>query len=205
MTASADVYKWVGEDGRVYYSDKQPQDIECEKIEIEHRDPDKCAEIAESRRRLEEAEKQADQRIEERRKKLAAEQSGREARLAKQQQCHEARKQLVILQTQIPVYRDTEGRIRAAWMYDTYKGEREYLDDAARAAEIKSTKKLIAANCQNADDREAQAQARKRWIRSERCAAARSQLQAMKRPQAKSTDQAIEDKQREVDLYCEDE
>jgi len=206
MTAAADVYKWTGEDGRVHYSDRQPQDIECEQIEIEHRDLDKCAaEIAESRRRLEEAEKQADHRIEERRKKSAAEQASRDARVSKQQQCLDARKQLAVLQTQIPVYRDTEGRIRAAWMYDTYKGEREYLDDAVRAAEINSTKKLITANCHNPDDREAQVQARKQWIRSERCAASRSQLQAMRRPQAKSTDQAIQDKQREVDLYCKDE
>ena len=50
MTAFADVYKWLGDDGNVHYSDKQPQDIECEQIKIEQRDIDKCASKDESRR-----------------------------------------------------------------------------------------------------------------------------------------------------------
>ena len=82
MTAFADVYKWVGDDGNVHYSDKQPQDIECEQFKIEQRDIDNCASKDESPRRLEEAEKNADRRIEERRKKSAAEYASRKTQLA---------------------------------------------------------------------------------------------------------------------------
>jgi hypothetical protein len=203
--ASADAYKWVGEDGRVHYSDSQPPDTECEKIAIDQKRNDNCADVAERKRRLDEAEKQADLRIEERQKKLAAEQAAREARLDKQQQCFDARKQLVVLQTQMPVYRDTDGQIRAAWKYDIYKGEREYFDAAARAAEVANTKKLISEICQRPDDAAARANARKQWLRSERCTAARSQLEALQRPQAKSSNQAIEDMRREVDKYCKEE
>ena len=205
ITASANAYKWVDEDGRVHYSDSQPQDIECEKIEIEQKHNANCADAAERKRRLDEAEKQADLRIEERQKRLAAEQASREARLDKQRQCFDARKQLVVLQTQMPVYRDTDGQIRAAWKYDTYQGEREYFDAAARAAEVANTKKLIETICQRPDDATARANARKQWIRSERCAAARSELEAVQRPQAKSSDQAIEDRRREVDKYCKEQ
>ena len=121
MTAFADVYKWVGDDGNVQYSDKQPQDIECEQIKVEQRDIDKCASKDESPRRLEEAEKNADRRIDERRKNSAAEYASRKTQLAKQQQCLDARKQLEILKTRLPVYRDIEGKFHAAWEYDTSK------------------------------------------------------------------------------------
>jgi hypothetical protein len=205
VTVSADAYKWVDEGGRVHYSDSQPPDAECEKIEIKQERNDNCTDIAERKRRLDEAEKAADRRIDERRKRLAAVQAGREAHLAKQEKCFDARKQLVVLQMQMPVYRDMDGNIRAAWKYDTYKGEREYLDDAARTAEIANTKKLITTLCQHPDDTVARANARKQWLRSERCAAARSDLEALQRPQSKSSDQAIEDKRQEVDRYCNDE
>lgn len=205
VTVSADAYKWVGEDGRIHYSDSQPPDTECEKIEIKQERNDNCDEIAERKRRLDEAEKAADRRIEERRKRLAAVQAGREAHLAKQEKCFEARKQLVVLQMQMPVYRDTDGQIRAAWKYDTYKGQREYFDADTRAAAVENTEKLITTLCQHPDDTVARANARKQWLRSERCAAARSDLEALQRPQSKSSEQAIEGKRREVDRYCKDE
>jgi hypothetical protein len=201
--ASADAYKPVTEASSVEYNDRRVPESECEKIET--RNDENCTAIAERKRRLDEAEKQADLRIEERQKQLAAEQAAREARLAKQQQCFDARKQLVVLQTQMPVYRDSDGQIRAAWKYDTYIGEREYLDAAARAKEVANTNQLISTLCQRPDDAAERAIARKQWLRSERCAAARSQLEILYRSQAKSAEQAIEDKLQEIDHYCKDE
>jgi len=204
ITAFADVYKWVGDDGNVYYSDKQPKNIECEQIRIEQRDVDKCASKAESRRRLEEAEKKADQRIEERQKKYTANYASKKAQLAKQQKCLDSRKQLELLKAKLPVYRDTKGKLHVVWKYDTYKGERKYLDDTGRTSEIKRTKKLIAAYCQYPGDSEAQSKARKQWIRSELCVAAREDLKAIKRTQVRAPEDAIKKKQQRVKLYCTD-
>jgi len=118
--------------------------------------------------------------------------------------CQEARKQLAILQEQLPIYRDVVGKLHAKWKYDTYKGKREYLDDTTRAAEIARTRQEIETNCPQESSAEDQSLARKKFIKSEYCAAARADLEAIERPEARAPKQEIEEQRKKVELYCKE-
>lgn len=202
--AFADIYKWVDKDGKVHFGDKPPQGMESERMQVEPSAVPVQPDEGELRRRrlLEQAEKDAARRIEAQRARAAAEQAEKEEHLAQEQRCLEARKQLAVLQEQLPVYRDEEGKFRAKWLHDTYQGERKYLDDAIRTSEIKRARQKIATNCQRPDDAEEQELARKQWIRGEWCAAARADLEALERPGARTPRQTLEEKRQEVERYC---
>jgi len=206
MAAFADIYKWVDKEGKVHYSDKPPRDVGSKHMQIEFPDSSRPPDEGELRRRrlLEQAEKDSARRIEAQRAKSAAERAAREERSAQEQRCLEARKQLAVLQEQLPVYRDTEGKFHAKWLHDTYKGAREYLDDATRAAGMDRVRQQIVTVCQHPDDTADQDLARKQWIMSERCAAARADLEALEQPRAKTPRQTLEEKREEVKRYCKD-
>ena len=123
--ADTEVYKWVDEEGNVHYGDRPPEDVESERLNIEAEAPSLSAE--EQSRYLEEAQERAKRRAEDRRARAAAEQVAEEERPARQRRCVYARKQLISLQQQLPVYRDEEGTFRTLSRYDAYEGEREYL------------------------------------------------------------------------------
>ena len=112
--------------------------------------------------------------------------------------------QLEVLKEQRPVYRDDQGKWGANWQFDTYKGERTYLDDTDRPTALTRARKNVEAHCENPADPQAQAFARNRWIFSERCAAAQADLESLERPAAKNPKTVVEKQRRLVQLYCED-
>jgi hypothetical protein len=199
----ADIYKWVDEDGKIHFGDIPPQDVESERMQVQPMVFPVHPEGELRRRRLlEQAEKDAARRIEAGRAKAAAERAELEERSAKEQRCREARKQLAVLQEKLPIYRDEEGKLRAKWLRDTYRGERQYLDDAMRTSEIERARRKIATVCQYPDDAEEQDHARKQWIRSEFCAAARAELEALEQPGARASRQTVEEKRQTVKRFC---
>jgi hypothetical protein len=205
VTAFADIYRWIDEDGKVHYSDKPAQNVETERMKMEPSNVPKRPNEGQLRLRLrEQAEKEAALRIEARRARSGAERAEREEHLAQERRCLEARKQLAVLQEQLPVYRDEKGKFRAKWLRDTYQGRREYLDDATRASEIGRVQQTITSYCQNRDDAEEQELARKQWIRSEHCFAARADLEALERPGARAPRQTLEEKRQVVERYCKE-
>ena len=201
--ASAEVYKWVDEEGRVHYSDKPTDTHKSKEVDIE---PGPSPEKIEKAREQAEKQKQrvhektvADQL--EKEKRLAE----KEKRLAQEQYCLEARKQLAILQEMhLPVYLDEQGKFRAKWAYDTYQGKREYLDDAMRASATEQAREKVVANCKHPDDAKEQELVRMRWIRSEYCAKHKAELEALEDPSTHAAKQDIEKKRQLVKMYCED-
>jgi hypothetical protein len=200
---SAEIYRWVDKDGKVHFTDSPPPDVKSEQMTVEVDEVGEPDE-GELRRRqlLEQANLDAAERLEQRRAAAEAKRVGKEAREAIEQDCLDARIRLEILEEPQPVYRDANGALRLRWQFDTYKGPRSYIDDADRPAEVERARQEVAEICDNPDDRAEQARARITWINSERCAAARADLEAVEKPQSKATSDTIEDRRRAVARYC---
>lgn len=203
--ATADVYKWVDKNGAAHFSDIPPQGIESRHIQLSPTDASTTApDEGELRRRrlLENADSEATRRIKAQQARSAAKQAQQAAELERKKHCLEAREALAVLQEKLPVYRDDEGKLRNSWAYDTYKGKRTYISDAARPAEISRVQEQIKRLCAQPDDEKKQDLARKQMIRSAYCAAARADLQALERPNARTPPQALEAKRKQVEFYC---
>ena len=203
--ATAEVYKWVDEEGIVHYSDNPPQNAESERVQLPSTPGPKGDPSEALRRRLEQAEKATERRSEERLAASAAKEGKRAARVARDQRCLETRKQLISLQQRLPVYRDEEGTFRTLSVYDAYEGEREYLDDATRALEIDRVRYAITTNCEHPDDPKELFLAYRERAKSKRCETARVGLKAVQRPETRSSPQSIEDARELVEKYCENE
>ena len=159
MLASAEIYKWVDEEGRVQYADKPTDKHKTHEVEIESGPSpdqiDKAREKAEELKRRSRDVYIADKL--EKQERLAE----KERQLVQERHCSEARKQLAILQElHLPVYLDVKGQFRAKWEYDTYQGERKYLNDAERASATQQARKNVVANCKHPDDENEQGIAR---------------------------------------------
>jgi hypothetical protein len=195
VTASAAIYKWVDEKGVTHYSETPPSNQKSQKVQLPAITSPTTTMDNNLSNRIRQEKNENPENI------TPNTDSGG---LREEERCIEARKQLAMLQLQRPVYRDKEGKLHARWKYDTYKGEREYLSDAARPAEIERVRQEILASCQNPDDANAQELVRKEWVKSEYCVAARADLEALERPEAKTTQQELREKRQEVDKYCKE-
>lgn len=133
----ATIYKWVDEKGVTHYSETPPPNQKAREIQTPPPSPatagagspktwqEKEQEFQKRRVEREDAQKREEEQ------KAAAK---REA-LARKQRCILARQNLHTLQIQRPVYQINE------------KGEREYVDDTKREAEIERMKKEIEIYC----------------------------------------------------------
>lgn len=200
--ALSEAYKWYDEEGRVHYGDTPPQNIECEEIEIKQDDRADCDDKDSYAQRREKALMEAERRIEQRKQQQAEKTARNKSRRLIRKQCTESREQLEVLKTRMPVYRDDNGKYRAAWRYDAYRGERRYLDEEERRREIQRTRKMIDQYCRYPEDEAEQAKARQRWQWSERCILAKQEYERIQRPEMRATDQAIEKKRRAVEIFC---
>ena len=206
INAFADIYKWVDKNGVVHYSDQPSQDVKSERMQTKPAAAPAQSNEGElqQRHKFEQTKEELERRIEARRARAASEQAKREERLAQAQRCFEEKKQLSILQMQRPVYRDETGKFRFKWLHDTYQGEREYIDDATRASEIERARQKIVTLCEHPDDSEEQCRARIKVIKSEYCVVGRIELEALEKPDARASRQALEEKRQEVDNYCKE-
>ncbi len=202
------VYKWVDEDGNVHYSDQAPPEGQEAKELILDSTPS-AADVRDAQERTArlkpKQQTSQNQRFEEGQSESAAKEGKRAAQVARDERCLEARKQLISLQRQLPVYRDEEGKFRTLSVYNTYEGEREYLDDATRALEIDRVRHDVTTNCEHPDDPKEQFLASRERMKSMRCETARADLKPILRADAKSPRQSIEDARELVEKYCENE
>ena len=202
------VYKWVDEDGNVHYSDQAPsKGHEAEELILDSTPSAADVRDAQERTARLKTKQQTsqNQRFEEGQSESAAKEGKRAAQVARDERCLEARKQLISLQRQLPVYRDEEGKFRTLSVYNTYEGEREYLDDATRALEIDRVRQDITTNCEHPDDPKEQFLAYLERAKSKRCETASVGLKAVQRTEARSSQQSIEDARELVEKYCENE
>jgi hypothetical protein len=205
--ARADVYRWVDQDGGVHYGDTRPHNAESETVPLDGAGAATRQETIEAqRRRLDEAVKEAERRREARQATAAARRSEEAAHRARQQQCQAARVQLAVLQErQLPAYRTEDGELRARWKYDSYGGERAYLDEESRETELRRVRAEIEEFCKNPDDTSEQERVRTRWIMAELCAAARAELAVLEQSRARTAAQKLEKKRRAVARLCKDQ
>jgi hypothetical protein len=209
--AATEIYKWIDEQGNVHYGDSPPANIAPERVELEGGASAPADPGDELRRVLEQAEARAARRAAERSAASVLAEAERTARSAEDDRCVEARMRLAVLDTQRPVYRGEDGRFRVLWgqthvlsQYETYAGEREYLDDAARASETARARADIAASCRRPDDAAEHEAARVKWLRSELCAAARFDLQNAERPGMRTPRSELQKKRERVSELCEE-
>ncbi len=200
---TAEVYKWVDEEGIVHYSDNPPQNAESERVQLPSTPGPKGDPSEALRRLLEQAEIATERRSEKRRAASAAKEGKRAARVARDQRCLETRMQLAVLQEQRPVYRDEQGQFRLQWARDPYTGERKYINDATRASEVARAHQEIAKSCQHPDDTEEQDLARATWIRSEHCAVFRVELEQLEQRGATVRRDQLEQRRQFVNTYCD--
>ena len=197
----AELYKWVDEEGNVHYGDCPPADCKAEQIETAPGpSKEKIQRARERTQRLLENQKGQE---EFRQNKAAKKRDKQVEHLAKKQRCLESRMQLaVLLEKHLPTYIDDSGKYRAKWKYDTYQGNREYLDESRRDSEIIKTKKIVKIHCIDQNISVNQDTARKTWIKSEHCASARADFKMVSKPGTMSPRSFIESQKAIVNRYC---
>ena len=133
-----EIYRWVDEAGKVHFSDTPPRPDQAETVEL----PPQPSEEALQRGRADIARRLQYRQEDDAARHEAAEQQKQEReqqqRLTAEREvrCAFARNQLQVLERQAPVYREND------------QGEREYADDAFRAAEQTRFKNEIAEYCE---------------------------------------------------------
>lgn len=133
----AQIYRWVDEHGNVHYGDCPPP--ECEGVEVPPAPGPSPEEAERARERLERLREEQRRAEEIRRQAAEVERLRKEEaeRIAvyRKRRCILARQNLHMLEMQRPVY------------YIDERGERVYLDDQARAAEMERMRAEIAEYC----------------------------------------------------------
>jgi hypothetical protein len=196
-TIAATIYKWVDEKGVTHYSATPPDNQKGQKIQISP-----SATTTEGGKSAPSPLQKGEQGSAESKKENNKIMKPNAGQTEGEERCQEARKQLALLQEQGPVYRDESGKLHLKWKYDTYQGNREYLDDTTRSAEIKHVRQEIETSCPQESNVKDQELARKKFIRSEYCAAARADLEAMERPEARSPQSEIDKQRNQVKWFC---
>jgi Domain of unknown function (DUF4124) len=203
VASAQEIYRWVDAEGRVHYGDQRPPDSQAERVQVDTNEPSNAAASgAELMRLLERNEAAVEKRAQDRRERDATAETRNTAQGAELQSCREARRNLVVLEWQWPVYRDEQEQVRLQWAGDTYAGAREYLDDETRAAEITRTKAEIRAKCADPDSTEEQELARELLILTEVCAAERADLYRLEQPEQRTPESDLSRKRDEVREYC---
>lgn len=134
------VYRWVDADGNVHYSDQPPPDTATPREEVQVQGELPPERRAEAARRLDEQQRQLEagrsrrSQSQQETAQQAAEAQGREA--ARQRLCAEARTNLSRLIEVGPVFTVNDS------------GEREYLEDDRRQAEIARYRQVVDQACQ---------------------------------------------------------
>lgn len=195
VDANAQMYKWKDASGRTQYGDRPPPGVEASPMRSRAHKPDEAAakrlrSLVESTRSTQTEELSEDDGLEM--------QAPDEA-----EQCLVKRKEFDMLLEQLPVYRDADGNMRVHQSIDTYKGERTYISDADRPAEIEAARSAIWHLCRRPADVQAQRDARTQQVRAEKCAAYRADLALVLEPRVKAPDDKIEAVREKVAEFCD--
>ena len=197
--ANGEVYKYVDEDGNVVFTDEPPADVESEIVDLPSFDPPSTpTPIGRVRRPtgpLQDIDKAERRRID----NLVQDQV-----LAHERRCTEARVALEVLHQGMPVYWVGDSEYRAAWSGDTYEGPRAYLSEEQREAAINDELRKLVINCTEPLSEEQQEEASRNWLKEEKCAAARKDLELFLKPNSRTPDEFLEQKLKIVKQYCGD-
>lgn len=127
------MYKWIDEKGLTHFASEPPADGKAQKIEVKPQPPSSGAQP--TPQRLEDVRKRELELREQRLGREKREDEARQEAGRNKVRCARAHNDLEVLQRGRRVYSMNE------------RGERVYLEDKQRAAEIESLQRAIAANC----------------------------------------------------------
>lgn len=137
---SAGICKWVDEDGVVHYAERCPEDSGSAEVRIEAPPSQEQIDITMERAQRLRSEVQARhaQIDQDKDQQTPEKQSLESTRDVMIRNCAEARWSLEVLRKQLPVYYDNENQLHyKRSLHDYwYEGQRTYLDDQQREAEI---------------------------------------------------------------------
>lgn len=121
------------------------------------------------------------------------------------ERCEQARRDVVVLATQRPVYRDEEGRLRVkrgAGRPDPYTGERQYLADRERTQELSRAEQVFTRDCAAWPELQDRARAEADLLGEEQCELARAALAEAKRKGVAANEEAQVRARREIAQWC---
>lgn len=204
----AQIYRWVDAEGRVHFSDQAPAGVAAETIEL---NTDRAAPATRAPANPVAPAARPDSLPATRPAPVsAAARSPRAGAAAagagREQSCLAVRLQLVVLEIDRPVYRETDGRLGVFWASGTrpnyYEGERRYLEDDERNELLDEARTIVSRDCTDPDERTAQAAAEAVWFHDEDCRAMRAELASLQRPEMRTAESDLARKQREADAFC---
>jgi hypothetical protein len=127
------IYKWVDEKGVTHFSEHPPPDgKKAQKIEPRVTPPSSDAKPADWKQREQELRKK---KIEQDQKDEYRKATSQNAAAERKNRCVYARRELHVLEKQVPVYHVNE------------KGEKVYLEDKERPAQVAEWKRAVAEYC----------------------------------------------------------
>ena len=134
LPAAAAMYKWVDEKGVTHYSESPPPDgRKATKVEPKVVPPSgPGAAPVDWKKREQDSRKQ---RIEREQADEASKARAHNEYAERANRCNQAKRDLEVLNLQVPVYSKNE------------RGERVYVEDKDRAAEMAAARRIIEANC----------------------------------------------------------
>lgn len=192
-TAGA-IYKWVDNAGVTHYGESPPPGIKAQPVGSPST-PAVGAPQTEGARQTEQINRGLAERAAARAAQQEQEQVARDAAADRLARCSRARQQLQVVERGGPVYR-----------YDE-RGERVYLEDAARDAEIARLRGEADAVCSGVDADEAAQRASSRWRgseadRSQLCLSAQERLRELQAPEMRAPNWEIEQARAAVNRNC---
>ena len=202
------IYQWTDADGNVHFGDNPPANIDTKLLNIEIAAPTpnlRSPKIVEPENlNINKIASQENDRLieEHKNKKLVDKEAIKKKKLNKKKRCKGGRESMAVLQQEMPVYKDEHGDLRAAWYGDTYKGKREYLDEAARETAIDKAEQIILSNCKKPYDEKENDEVYEQWKNAQYCETAKADLKKYKLPGQKTSKDTIEKQQEQVDEYC---
>lgn len=178
----AETWRWQDAEGNTAFGDTPPPGVPAVRIDVQTLPPADPSAAGNTSQRLE----QAASRLAEERHQREAQADATRTQAAQQAEarrrtCEEAKQALIALTAERPVYRDGEGHFRIKRQPrfgDVYEGPREYLDDAARSAEIARQQQRIASSCEDAFDAAERARVEDAMLHADTCERAAADLAA---------------------------
>lgn len=203
----AEIYQWRDADGGTHFGDNPPPNVRAERLTVlpqptdltpqqATRDVQRLRDVEAARR---EADKAKDDRAYARAKQTLID------RAAGLERCEQAKWALSALDSGRPVYRDEQGMYRVKrppGQGDAYTGERAYLDDAARSAEIDRQQKLIAQYCATPPTVADLQQTEEEIRMAETCEKAVADLRDLSQPEARASPEALAASRAFIDTNC---
>ncbi|APV51604.1 hypothetical protein BWI17_19055 [Betaproteobacteria bacterium GR16-43] len=128
---AAQVYKWVDENGKVQYGEQPPPGAKATPINVPAAPAGAPAQQTWKEKELESQRRKNDRE----RQEAQEDQQARQRNANREANCYEANRRLAILREQVPAYTRNS------------KGERVYVEDNARPAEIAKAEAYVRENC----------------------------------------------------------